>query len=328
MRTAVGRGLLPRCGFCVVWLGGALVVSMTQAASSPVEVFLTGFEPPEYESGFMLAGQDGWVSDAEGGNQVFSGYFPDTGQHALVGFSKPEGTNSSVSVWRPLNYDAVADGNPVVTFTVVLSIADSTDPALRDSFRWSVYNTNAVRLFSLDFDNATENIAYLLHGNEFVPTPYDFARATEQDGLYDLTIIMDFAANKWSAQLNDTDLLSGLPITTTDAGLHLGDIAAVWVLAANNSEFGDNYMVFDDYRVTAAPVSAPRLELVERQADGTAVIGIGGESGQEIALEFSEDLAAWAILVTDTIPASGNFTYNDPGAAGKAERFYRARVIP
>ena len=327
MRTAVRRGLLPRCGFCVVWLGGALVVSMTQAARSPVEVFLTGFEPPEYESGFMLAGQDGWVSDVEGGNQVFSGYFPDTGQHALVGFSKPEGTNSSVSVWRPLNHDAVADGNPVVTFTVVMSIADSTDPALRDSFRWSVYNTNAepTRLFSLDFDNATTNIAYLLDDDEgFVATPYYF----ERDGLYDLTITMDFAANRWGVRLNDDELMSGLPITTAEADLHLGDIDAVWVMAADSVEFGDNYMVFDDYRVTAAPASAPRLELVERRTDGTAVIGIDGESGQEFALEFSDDLAAWVILVTDTIPASGHFTFNDPEAAGKAERFYRARVIP
>jgi hypothetical protein len=56
----------------------------------------------------------------------------------------------------------------VVTFTVVMSIADSSDPALRDSFRWSVYNTNAepTRLFSLDFDNATTNIAYLLDDDE------------------------------------------------------------------------------------------------------------------------------------------------------------------
>jgi hypothetical protein len=99
-------------------------------------------------------------------------------------------------------------------------------------------------------------------------------------------------------------------------------------MAADSVEFGDNYMVFDDYRVTAAPASAPRLELVERQADGTAVIAVDGESGQEFALEFSDDLATWAILVTDTIPDSGRFTYDDAGAADKAERFYRTRVIP
>lgn len=306
-------------GFLLLGLGGVL-------AAGPVEVFSTGFEPPVYEEGFTVAGQENWVSDADGGNQVFSGHFPELGQHALIGFSKPEGDVSSVSLWRPLNYNGVTAGNPVVTFSVVLSFVDSTDPARRDSFRWSVYNTNAepTRLFSLDFDNATTNIAYLLDDDEgFIATPYYF----ERDGLYDLTITMDFGLNRWGVRLNDEEILAELPMTTTGAGLHLGDIDAVWVRGAA-PEFGDNYMVFDDYRVTAAPELAPRLALVERQSDGSALVEVVGSPGQSFELESSENLNMWSALVSETLPDSGRFTYVDAAAVGKDQRYYRSRVTP
>jgi hypothetical protein len=299
------------------------------AATGVQEIFSTGFEPPEYETGFTLADQEEWLSDAVGGNQVFAGYFPDLGQHGLIGFSKPEGTVSSVSVWRPLNIDPVATGNPVVAFTVVLSIADSVEtPSLRDSFRWSVYNTNAqpTRLFSLDFDNATTNLAYLLDdvGGEFVPTPFYF----ERDGLYDLTITMDFAGNHWSALLNDETVVNRQPITTVGAALHLGDIDAVWVKGAGNAEFGDNFMVFDEYRVVMAPAAAPRMRLPERREDGAVVIEVEGEEGQNVAIEVSDDLVEWNQVAAGVIPASGGFTYIDPTASGMSSGFYRGRLMP
>jgi hypothetical protein len=320
-------GTVLRFGLHVGVLGLLFLETSAQTAPGPLSVFWTGFEPPEYEAGFRLAGQDGWVANAEGGNQVWADYFPDTGQHGLIGFSKPEGTNISVSVWRPLDFDGIALGNPVVTFTVVMSIADSTEPALRDSFRWSIYNTNSMRLFSLDFDNLTTNIAYLLDDEEgfFVPTPFNF----ERDGLYDLTITMDFSANHWSARLRgevELEVVTRQPITTVGAGLHLGDIDAVWVLGVESSDFGDNFMVFDDYRVVAAPAPAPRLELVERRADGTVVIQIDGQDGQQVSLYASDDLVIWDLLATNTVPASGHFTHEDDAAAGVAVRFYRGRL--
>ncbi|MCL4178496.1 MAG: hypothetical protein KJ072_12240 [Verrucomicrobia bacterium] len=308
---------------------GSLCLGLSLGAATGVqEVYSTGFEPPEYEVGFTLAEQGGWVSDAVGGNQVYKDYFEGMGQHGLIGFSKPQGTVDTVSVWRPLNVDPVAAGNPVVTFTVVISIADSiVHPSRRDSFRWSVYNTNAVprRLFSLDFDNATTNIAYLLDDDEgFVLTPYYF----ERDGLYDLAITMDFAANHWSASLNDQTVVERRPMTTVGAALHLGDIDAVWVRADGNAEFGDNYMVFDDYRVVMAPATAPRLELVEVGDDGAVVVAVEGDEGQEVGIEFSDDLVEWGLLTTGTVPASGRFTYVDEAAAGAPRGFYRGRSIP
>jgi hypothetical protein len=300
-----------------------------RAATNGQEIFATGFEPPEYEVGFTLADQEQWLSDAVGGNQVFDGYFTDLGQHGLVGFSLPEGGVSSVSVWRPLNVDPVAAGTPVVTFTVVMSIADSVENASRrDSFRWSVYNTNAqpTRLFSLDFDNATTNVAYLLDdpGGEFVPTPFYF----ERDGLYDLTIVMDFAQNHWSAILNDETVVDRQPITTVGAGLHLGDIDAVWVRGAGNAEFGDNFMVFDEYRVVMAQAAAPRIRLVERREDGAVVVEVEGEEGQNVAIDFSDGLDGWTEATSGILPASGQLSYVDSAAAGAPHRFYRGRLIP
>jgi hypothetical protein len=310
-----------------VWVIGLLSGPAVKAASG-VEIFATGFEPPEYEVGFTLADQEEWLGDAAGGNQVFEGYFPDLGQHGLVGFSQPEGGVSSVSVWRPLNVNPVAAGNPVVTFSVVMAIADSENGSLRDSFRWSVYNTNAqpTRLFSLDFDNATTNVAYLLDeaGGEFVPTPFFF----ERDGLYELTIVMDFEKNHWSARLNDETVVDHQPITTVGAGLHLGDIDAVWVRGAGNANFGDNFMVFDDYSVVMAQAASPWIRLVERREDGAIVVEVEGEEGQNVAVDFSDDLVGWNEATAGVLPASRLLTFVDQTASGEPRRFYRGRLIP
>jgi hypothetical protein len=310
--------------------GGSLLLAaligmhLNCAAANSETLFSTGFEPPTYEVGFTLADQDGWLSDATGGNQVFAGYFPGMGQHALVGFSEPEEDVTSLSVWRPIQFDPVAEGQPVVTFQVTMAIADSENPALRDSFRWSVYNTNAIphRLFSIDFDNADATIAYLLDDDEgFVLTPFQF----ERDGLYDLVVTMDFGENRWTATLNDEVLAADLPITTQDAGLHLGDISAVWIMAAANTQFGDNFMVFDDYTVLASTAEPPRISLVERRPNGEVLLRLTGQVGRTYTIQASPDLTQWIPLHTQ-VATEPVIEFLDTAAGDPLHRFYRGRL--
>jgi hypothetical protein len=87
-------------------------------------------------------------------------------------------------------------------------------------------------------------------------------------------------------------------------------------------------MVFDDYRVTAAPATAPHLEFLEGARTARQSSRSKGSPGQQFALEASDDLATWATLTTETIPVSGQLTYEDAGAAGPAGRFYRSRCDP
>lgn len=312
------------------WLVGCGFLAWGQSGSTVV--FETGFEPPEYEVGFTLADQDGWLSDAIGGNQVFEDYFPDMGQHALIGFSQPEGDNlTSVSVWRPVDFDPIGAGLPRVTFRVTMAIVDSENTNLRDAFRWSVWNRDTQRLFSVDFDNSDLSIAYLLDDDlGFVVTPFRFERNDPTDPsirLYDLEITMDFERNRWSAILNDEVFAADLPLTTRNANLDLGDIAAVWVMNANNQVFGDNFMVFDDYRILATAGMPPVMELVERRPNGDVLVRVTGEPGRTYVIEGSDDLSTWLPLHTGTIVDS-TIEYLDTDAGNFDRRFYQGRLVP
>jgi hypothetical protein len=295
-----------------------------------VEVYATGFEAPSFLEGFALVPQGGWAHDVAGGDQVVTNYFAGGGQQALLGFSQPEGTNGSVSVWKPLNFDPLASGLPAVTFRVSFAIYDcSTNQlAFRDSFRWVVWNpTN--RLFALDFDNATTEISYRLDDEVWVSTGSTFERADPdaQTGLYDLVITLDFAHNTWRATLNDVELVAAKAITTRGAALELGDIDAVWV-AAREEGFGDNYMVFDNYRVeadTAAP-QAFRLEALGRLPGQGFALRLHGEDGRRYAIDGSAGFSAWTALKTNTV-TDGAFDFVDGGAVAAGQRFYRARAV-
>jgi hypothetical protein len=215
----------------------------------------------------------------------------------------------------------------VVTFSVTMEIFDSSEEfrADRDCFRWSVYNTNGTRLCSLDFDNATTEISYLLDSGSFVSTRFGFDRGT---GVYDLILTLDFAANQWSASLNGTNVVEALPLTTTSTPRHLGDISAAWVLHEGTQRFGDNFMVFDDYQVVAdiAPTESFRLESLGRVPGVGSVLRLHGQAARRYAIEATTDFAHWTALKTNEA-TDGSFDYLDRGGSALARRFYRGRLV-
>lgn len=54
---------------------------------------------------------------------------------------------------------------------------------------------------------------------------------------------------------------------------------------------------------------------------------LSGLPGQVVAVECSSNLLDWLPLQTNTLD-SGLFYFSDPAATGKAQQFYRARVVP
>ena len=310
-------------------LAGVLFVSMT-ALASPLLVYSTGFEPPAFRTNAALVPQGGWIGDTAGADWIVEGFFEGSGQQALLGYWQPEGSSPTVSVWKPLSFDPVAAGLPIVTFKVSFAIYDCTaaNLAFRDTFRWSVYNlTN--RLFSLDFDNATQEIYFQLDDNQFVFANASFARVDPKtgSGLYDLAVVMDFAQNLWSATLNDEPLVDSKPITTKGAALTLGDIDAVWI-ANHDERFGDNYLIFDNYRIEAdsAVPQVFRLEVLGRQPGVGCALRLHGEEGRRYAIDASTGFSGWTALKTNTV-TDGFFDFVDGGAATLVARFYRARSV-
>ncbi len=315
-----------------------VIASEINAPAQTTTLYSTGYEPLEgFDITRPLAGQGGWVSLGSdnnvqtNGNGIVTNLFKGDGQQAYVGFTPLTGTNDSLAVWRPINFDPVAAGKPIVKFSASMAIFDSTTNVY-DYFDWSVFNTNngGERLFTLDFDNDTLEIYYLLDDDRYVYTGSLF----ETDGIYDLEVTMNFASNLWSASLktssNATVIVDSRPITTKGAALNLGDIDAVWIYGPYTNAPGDNRMVFDNFRITAdaGPIVPFQLASVGRLANGTFLLRLQGESTRKYAIEATSDFVSWTALRTNIAGLDGTFDFADTSAGAFTRRFYRGRFVP
>jgi hypothetical protein len=300
---------------------GLLAYSRAQGATN---VFSTGFELSEgYSTAYELAGQNNWTKDrsGSGGNGVLPNAFGS--RAAYVGVFPLNPKADWVSVWRPINFAPALSLRPILEFSTILCVVDSTtDAPNRDYFDWSVYNTRGDRLFTLDFDNAYLTINYALDGtNNFQPTGMSFTN----DVAYTLRIRMDLAANRWSASLDDQPIATNLPLTTVASPLDLGDIDAVWAMSDPNAP-GDNFMAFDDYQITVEYQSA-RLVPLGRIPSGWFLLQLYGPSGSRYAVDGSTNLTTWIPLKTNLL---GDVPVDviDTTAGAFNQRFYRARLVP
>lgn len=243
---------------------GGIVLKLLPA-TPPQVIYSTGFETSEgFSIGPELAGQNGWEKANAGGNGIVEDYFPGLGQQAFVGYSSFSGDN--LFVWKALNFTPQTNSRPVIRFSVLMGIVDSLN-FFYDSFDWSIYNRSGQRLFSIDFDNYLLGIYYLLDDQ----TGYhDTGAAFDNESIYDLQVTMDFARNRWNATLDGQPIVTEQPITTTGAALDLGDVDAVWLIS-NSFIPGDNFMVFDEYRIEAEPSQKPAI--VRPPQDQTVIAG-------------------------------------------------------
>ena len=316
--------LAMRTGWLRVWMLGLLAGSLAlKAQAAGRTLYATGFEAGEgYQSDLTLVGQGGWVGDGSGGNGLVDGFLAGQGQHGFVGYTPPTtNTESFLSVWRPINYVPGPTNPPIVRASVLFSVEDSSQVTRRDDFRWSVYNVRGDRLFSLDFDNDALEINYLLDDDKFVSTGRTFTNSRP----YRLEVVIRLADNRWSATLDGAVLATNLAVTTKGATLDFGDFDAVWAIRTEGSP-GDNFMVFDDYRVTAEEPAAeapPRLEPLGLIRPGEFLLRCYGTPGRSYVLQSTGDFRDWVSLKTNAVPADGYFDHLDRG--GGAWRFYRAR---
>jgi hypothetical protein len=138
---------------------------------------------------------------------------------------------------------------------------------------------------------------------------------------------MNFASNRWSAALDGTNILKNLPITAAGAPLTLGDVDAVWAVFLKDKP-GDNFMLFDNYRVeTEALVARPTVQVLGRITNGAFPLRIFGQSSSSYAVETSTNFINWVPRVTNIVNDTWfDFTDNVPGP--QPRRFYRARLVP
>ena len=320
----------------VCWLGRAWSIFLVAIAAGLVQtdaqtgtasiLYETNFEfTGGFDPAFSLVGQGGWVGSDNGGNGLVSGFFDGSGQHAFIGFTPPVEKNSAfVNLWQPLNF-APSAAQSIVQFSVRLQIAPSTN-GHSDDFRWSAYNNAGARLFTIDFDTTALLISYSLDKpTDFTSTGLGF----DTLGSYDLEVWLDFGRNLWSAVLNDVVIVNSKQITATGAALNLADIDAVWALRQPSNP-GNNYMVFDDYRVTAenVPSIPPRLDQLGIGKNGAFILRVFGEEGLTYAVEVTANSLQWETVRTFKAPAGGMFDFEDADALHTGNRFFRVRQVP
>jgi hypothetical protein len=313
---------------CLFLTLALLAIAAGLRVGGETAVYSTGFDFEEgYRTDLDLASQNGWTGS--GGNGVVTNRFEGLGQQAYIGYSAPPGdTNSLYYVYYPVNLAPIPASEPLVKFSVMMQIVDSTSTnGPFDDFRWSVYNTNGMRLFSVDFDNASLQVSYILDNDAgFVSTNTKF----ETSGYYELGIAMNFARNLWTATLNDLVIVNAQPITTVGSPLNLGDVDAIWSVRTPGSP-GDNFMLFDNYTIATEALSSipPRLEPFGLARGGAYSARLYGEPGLVYRVEASADLVHWETLLTFTAPTPGGILdFQDPNASHFTQRFYRARQAP
>ena len=272
---------------------GAIVLTIYPATLSQ-DIYYTGFESFEgYSTSLPLAGQNGWTKYGPGQDGVVYDYFYDFSQQAYLG-SFSLSNAAATYVWQPLNYTPNTNTRPVVLFSTYMEIVDSTN-YLYDDFGWDVYNTNVDELFFLDFYNNDLHIYYLLNdGSDY----HDTGQTFQNNYIYYLEVTMDFARNRWSATLDGAPLVQNQPISATNnVALNLGDIDATWL--ENSGAYGNNYMLFDEYYLTAEPSQAPRI--------------ITAPQSQSVTVGSS---ASFLVVVDSSLPVTYQWRLNGANLAG------------
>ncbi len=270
---------------------GEFLLKLAPLSENSALIYQASFETSEgYLGQRALQGQKSWVGSAQTGNGVVPRLFA-TGQQAYIGYGSALSAGRNIEVWRPLAYDPSGAG--VVKFSVLMQVTTSSTGNF-DRFSWRIRNRTGAPLFAITFNNATMEAGYSLDdGAGFRSSAVSFINYT----AYHLEITMDFQHNLWSAYLGSIPLAIGKPITTSGAALNLDRISALWETQPSLGS-GDNFMIFDDYRVVAQPAQQPQILLqpiaqtIPSGGDGLlSVVAVGGEPLQYQWTQNGADLS-------------------------------------
>lgn len=207
-------------------------------------IYETDFE--YFPDGFnALDGFDGWASsDSDPESGTFGIFEAEEGNLAAwIGYNTPTSDTAAISVYRSVE---AGMGTGPIEFSVDLWIQDSTNADKRDMFEFGIFNRNGDYLGGLLFDNEDTGIRRYF-GEDW--DAVEDTGATFKNGVgYTLAATIDLENNTWSATLGDRVLFSNETLTTSQSTRDLGSIPVTWYPGVGG-EYGDNFLVFDNYRI-------------------------------------------------------------------------------
>jgi hypothetical protein len=313
-----------------------LLVALTllAAPASPAgTLYSTDFEP--FPAGDNLwAGTQGWLStNTTGGVQgILQDPVKDLplGRTAFLGFALP--ATALTTVYRPLNFDPVASGQPRVEFESLLGVQDSTN-GRRDRFHLTFYNIAGDFLAALTFDNTTGKVLSD-DGATVSDSGVPFLKGDPLLGLAALQILhlrIDFDLNRWSARL-DGILLFDRTFTVTGKPRTLGTLAAEWEIPSGlPAQAGNNWLLVADWLIASIPPGEFQALGLTRTAGGTATVTWPGHPGFDYQVMDSTDLLTWGKSLPGSSitanPTEGILSFSDPAPA-LPRRFYKIVRTP
>lgn len=307
-------------------LAAALLTPTLQAQSQLL--YQTDFETFPVGGGpNKLVGIDGWVGSGVG-TSLAAGIDQDvgggTGRSAYIGFNPPPAGTTFVSVRRPVNFSPITAARPIVEFTALIGISDSSGANTnKDRFYLTIYNSSLQALAWLSFDNTTtDHFIFRYDGVTSTNTGSFFLASTVQF----LSVKINYLTNRWSASLDFAPMFIDAPFHSGSRSKDLGAVAAEWKIV--NLAAGNNWMFFDDWSLSATVESSPEVDVISKSAAGVSVSWLG-ELGYSYRVQYTNDLStSWLdTLPNSLVTPSGStqmLTYTDATVpAGK--RFYRIK---
>ena len=162
-------------------------------------------------------------------------------------------------------------------------------------------------------------------GYEEIDTGLDFV----QGELQELTGVIDFESNRWSAEIDGLPLFTEAVFNGTNRPLYFGFIAIEWQIAQGSTrDFGDNFLLLSDLRLETVEDPPPpvRISSIRQSADGNIQIAWQAAPGYNYAVEYSDNLLSWqGDLSGSSFSApqqSQTFLFTD-ATSQRERRFYR-----
>lgn len=213
---------------------------------------------------------------------------------------------------------------------VLLSLTDSTNGA-DDLFGFDLFNQEGYLLIRIMFDNSNGDVYYAtqrtigaLSGSYKGPIT-----ALEKNQVYELEVSLDLLENTWSANIGSTVIAINLPIGVGGSvAANLGSADAFWQVL-NTSNAGNNYMLFDDLKITQRSKNPPEAPSeFQARAISSTINYLTWEHNllaDQYEIQRSEDgVNNWTSIAT---VSEDDLFYIDPFLPINTEYFYRIRAL-
>ena len=253
------------------------------------ELYFTDFENATIGLGnlddfenWAVQGADSRVIDS-----IVRGPFPGLGARSAR-IRTPENAEdmSNILVYNRVSHDPIETGQPIIQIStsVAFEIPNPAEHSIsdreRDSFKFTIWNSEGAGLANLQFYNDVEFSIWRWDGLNQRRQPDGFEAGT----LFTLRIEINLAANSWSVFFDDDALFEDESFHLGNERLDLG-YTGIWLDSAT-SGLGDSWdsasILIDDWRVATQigtdpndATSFPTRALTINSGEGGTVIGAG-----------------------------------------------------